>query len=322
MPNNNPPSPGDVLNAWADVQMSNTLHQMQFYAGSPTLGGTKPVNKKATPKSTDTPPAQLRKGFKVGADPELFIFKDGRPIPAECIPGDKQEPYIVPGGAIQRDGMAAEFNIDPVTTFEDFVKNFDLVIDALKSHLPKGCTLEAFPAVTFDPEVFDPAPDELKTLGCSPDYNAWTGQLNPPPNPENPYLRCAGGHLHIGWQDDGEFDDQHVLNCRDLTKQLDYYLGLWSLQNDPDTHRRKLYGKAGACRLKPYGVEYRVLSNFWVFDNNLRKKVWNRLCYAIDAISGAFLPEAYGPEYNKLVVDSIDNSLLSPSLYKLVPNVN
>jgi hypothetical protein len=33
---------------------------------------------------------------------------------------------------------------------------------------------------------------------------------------------------------------------------------------DKDKERRKLYGKPGAFRPKPYGCEYRVLSNAWV----------------------------------------------------------
>ncbi len=61
-------------------------------------------------------------GFTFGCDPELFVINDeGVFVSAEgLIPGDKQNPYKVPGGAIQVDGMAAEFNIDPVTNYADF----------------------------------------------------------------------------------------------------------------------------------------------------------------------------------------------------------
>ena len=45
---------------------------------------------------------------------------------------------------------------------------------------------------------------------------------------------------------------------------LDMYLGLPSLIWDRDTKRRSLYGDFGAFRPKPYGLEYRVLSNAWL----------------------------------------------------------
>jgi hypothetical protein len=57
-----------------------------------------------------------------------------------------------------------------------------------------------------------------------------------------------------------------------------------------------LYGKAGACRYKPYGVEYRVLSNFWVIDKTLRREVWFRSCRAMKAMSSSFLPQVVGQE--------------------------
>lgn len=263
-----------------------------------------------------TSPITARKGFTFGCDPELFVFdsKD-RPVPADMIPGTKAEPFKVPKGAVQRDGMAAEFNIDPVTTFEEFNDSILTVMSELKKFLPRGYSLKTVPFVRFDPEIFDRAPDEAKELGCMPDFNAWTGEINPPPaDPEDPFLRTASGHLHIGWtEDEAPGDPQHVMNCRDLVKQLDWYLGTWSTLKDKDTTRRKLYGKAGACRFKDYGVEYRVLSNFWLSTKANRLQVWNRMCTAIALMKNKFMPDKAGPAHSDIIVQGINQSEISHS---------
>ena len=49
----------------------------------------------------------------------------------------------------------------------------------------------------------------------------------------------------------------------------DILLGLPSVLLDPDERRKQLYGKAGAMRFKKYGAEYRTLSNFWLFSDDL-----------------------------------------------------
>lgn len=260
---------------------------------------------------------EAKEGFKFGCDPELFVFDDkDRPVTAEgLIPGTKEEPYKVEFGAVQVDGMAAEFNTDPATNFKDFNRNITAVMGQLEAMLPKGYSLKAIPSVVFDPEVFDAAPDKAKELGCMPDFDAWSGELNPPPHdPENPYLRTASGHIHIGWTEDAEMSDlQHIINCQDLVKQLDWYLGGWSLSQDADPVRRRLYGKAGACRYKPYGVEYRVLSNFWITDSDKRLEVWNRLQAAIDAMRMSYIPDRAG-DFNLLLRESINSSVMHPAV--------
>lgn len=259
-------------------------------------------------------------GFKFGCDPELFV-KDanGRYVSAEgLIPGTKEEPFKVEGGAVQVDGMAAEFNIDPASEFKEFNSNIEKVLNKLQSFLPEGYSLDAVPYVRFDPEVFDAAPDKAKELGCSPDFNAWTGEVNPPPAaPDDPYMRCASGHLHIGWTEDADLDDlQHVANCRDLVKQLDWFLGGWSVKIDTDPTRRKLYGRAGACRYKPYGVEYRVLSNFWIVSRDRRLAVWNRMQAAIRDMRKNFYPGSVGRTANTQLVDSINETKADARLTK------
>lgn len=258
-------------------------------------------------------------GFTFGCDPELFVVNDeGVFVSAEgLLPGTKDEPYKVDGGAIQVDGMAAEFNIDASDNFNDFSDRIDTVMHQLKKHLPKGYGLRAQSSVEFSPEVWEKSPDKAKELGCTPDFNAWTGGVNPPPvAPDKPRMRCAGGHVHIGWRPDGdETNRDHVRHCRDLVKQLDWYLGGWSVRADTDPARRLLYGKAGACRYKPYGVEYRVLSNFWVVNMTRRKMMWNRLQKAIFAMADSYIPdmaklktEEFGFDGNEKLIRMINSS--------------
>lgn len=261
-------------------------------------------------------------GMTFGCDPELFIQdkKTGKFVsPDGLIPGTKAEPYKVPGGAVQQDGMAAEFNIDPSSSFLEFNSNITKVLGHLLKMLPRHLQLTSLPAVVFDEDVWEGASEKAKELGCSPDFNAWTGSVNPPPNPDNassPRLRTASGHLHVGWTEDANvFNAQHIENCRDLVKQYDFYLGAWSLLKDTDNVRRQLYGKAGACRFKSYGVEYRVLSNFWVGDVRTRLAVWNRMQVATWKMRDNFLPEIeadIGLDFK--IKDAIDNSELNPDL--------
>lgn len=263
-------------------------------------------------------PMEAKEGFTFGADPELFVKNEKGVFvsAAGLIPGTKAEPHKVEYGAIQVDGMAAEYNIDPVTNFKDWNRNHQAVIGQLQSLLPKGYTLEPVSAVTFDPSVFDEAPEEAKELGCSPDFNAWTQDVNPPPNdPDNPRLRCAGGHIHVGWTSGEDTSDvQHLLNCIDLVKQFDWYLGAPSIRYTADPSRRRLYGRAGSCRIKDYGVEYRVLDNFWAMTRERRLWVWNRMMIAISKMEKSCIFEKVGNTHNELLQQSIDMTKLDKEL--------
>lgn len=256
-------------------------------------------------------------GFTFGADPELFVLdQNGKAVCADgLIPGTKAAPFKVDGGAVQVDGMAAEFNIDPSETFDEFNDNITKVMKKLNSFLPTGYSLSAVPCMVFEQDVWDAAPDHAKELGCSPDFNAWTGGVNPPPScPDNPRLRTASGHLHIGWTSGVELDNlQHLMNCQDLVKQLDWYLGAWSLKMDSDPTRRLLYGKAGACRYKDYGVEYRVLSNFWLQSKDRRLTVWNRMNRAIHDMRSCFMPDK-PKTYQTWLRESLDTSTRNSTL--------
>lgn len=90
-------------------------------------------------------------------------------------------------------------------------------------------------------------------------------------------------HIHIG------YDDNNVEDSLLLVKYLDMYLGVPSVLKDTDTKRRSLYGKAGCFRLTPYGLEYRVLSSYFLSTKTTLSWVWNGICKAIEAYNGDYL---------------------------------
>jgi hypothetical protein len=234
--------------------------------------------------------------FLVGCDPEVFILNaQGEPVSAAgIIPGSKEEPYKVDGGSVHPDGMAAEFGIDPAKNSSQFIGRVSSVMEQLRSMLPEGHSLSIVPFVRFSPEQFGEAPDEAKELGCNPDFDAYTGEMNVIPDMmEDPFLRTASGHVHVGFPD-GPYelnDEQHIRTCRDFVQQLDWFLGAWSCRFDKDPTRRKLYGKAGAFRPKTYGVEYRVMSNFWLTSTSRMAEVFSRTHVAIRTMRTLYLPE-------------------------------
>lgn len=210
----------------------------------------------------------------VGADPELFLKLGNKFVGAEgVIPGTKYKPYKVPKGAVQVDGMAVEFNIDPASSEDMFVDHIQSVMGTLDEMVGEHKLL-CRPSIKFSKGVWTEADDNSKILGCEPDFNAYTGEANP--KPEGPdRFRTAAGHIHIGWTEGEDTNDpHHILECETIVKELDFRLGYPSLLMDADKERRTLYGAAGAYRPKSYGLEYRVLSNFWLLEEKYQRWVY------------------------------------------------
>lgn len=245
----------------------------------------------------------------VGADPELFMKSQnsGEFVSAHArVPGTKLKPYPVPHGAIQVDGMALEFNIDPANTVDEFVFNLQSVRSTLESYVP-GYNVVAEPVAMFDPEYFMwQVPASALELGCDPDFNGWTGDTNPRPDPAGKPMRTASGHVHIGWTTDADcMDKTHFDLCCQVARQMDYYLGIHSLLWDKDPTRRQLYGQAGAFRPKTYGMEYRVLSNRWLDSEPLMRWVYEAIQIGVtDGLAGLWAEDTYGD----LAKDIINNN--------------
>lgn len=232
----------------------------------------------------------------IGADPELFIKKNGHLVSAYgMFEGTKESPQRVNKGAVQVDGMAAEFNIDPASSSEEFVENITCVMDILEGML-EGCTLHADPVAHFGKEMIEAQPEEAKILGCEPDFLAWAdGKVNTPPDASAPF-RTGAGHIHVGLTEGEDTNDQdYMLLCAEAVKQMDFYLGLPSLIFDNDTQRRSLYGAAGCFRPKPYGFEYRTLSNKWLSSKELMSWAYNNAVIAMTSfMDGERLSDKYG----------------------------
>lgn len=212
----------------------------------------------------------------IGADPEVFVQNKEKLVSGfDMVKGDKQNPHVVDKGAVQVDGMALEFNIDPVKSKKKFQENIFAVMKQLEGMLPNDHQLAIVPTAEFGMEYIKSQPEKAKELGCEPDYNAYTKQENPKPNGELGF-RTAAGHIHIGWTEGADIhSDEHFQDCCSLVKVLDSTLFLLSLVWDKDSKRRELYGSVGSFRPKPYGCEYRVLSNVWLKNSFLTGLVYS-----------------------------------------------
>ena len=143
----------------------------------------------------------------MGCDPEIFIRDTltGSIISGEgIVPGTKRHPHKVECGALQLDGLALEFNIDPVDNEKDWIKHITVVLGECKDILPKNTELAFLPSVQFDKKTFATFSPKSLELGCDPDYNAISGERNPVPQDPG-HMRTASGHIHIGFVDKRRF---------------------------------------------------------------------------------------------------------------------
>lgn len=232
--------------------------------------------------------------FSIGCDPEVFVKRrgtsDSKIICAhDLIKGTKKEPFPIKDGAIQVDGMALEFNTEPLnfTRYTEdyangrmFSRRVFSVMTGLKENLGKDYSIVMEPYHEFDPEYLMAQPEVARELGCDPDMNAYTMQPNTMPEGDV-FFRTTAGHIHIGWGKDIPVDHpDHLAVCAQTVKALDAYVGVLSTVLDPDVRRRQLYGKAGAFRPKPYGVEWRTPSNFWIVNDTRRRWMY----YAVENV--------------------------------------
>lgn len=233
-------------------------------------------------------------GIRLGADPEVFlVHPSGKLVSAiGYINAGKDNPFQIPdmpkGFTLQEDNVSLEYGIPPASNAKELYNHLTSVMEKSLEYVP-GLGFSRLSCAVFDADqMTDPA---AHVFGCEPDSNAWTKEFNPSPVPDKPYMRSAGGHIHVETKE----NPVKVVRCMDL------FLGVPSVLMDHGDERRKLYGKAGAHRIKPYGVEYRTLSNFWVFEEKLIDWVWRNTEAAVQ-----YAPHDWVDEFEKEINRAIN----------------
>lgn len=214
----------------------------------------------------------------IGADPELFVSYNGEFVPAcGMVPGTKAKPHPVNNGTVQVDGLALEIGINPANNSRRFSGDLVSVMDQLVFMLPDGHAFTEASSATFKDLYWDALTEDDKRLGCEPDFDAYTLSENPSPR-DQPKFRVAGGHVHVGWTNGADVTDPaHLQACARVARNMDIYLGVPSIVEDKNgSLRRNMYGAAGAFRPKSYGMEYRTLSNYWLFTGAHRTNIFTR----------------------------------------------
>jgi len=235
--------------------------------------------------------------FTIGADPEFFLETVEGELRSAIgvIQGTKHDQLRVAKGGLQHDNVAAEFSCDPAGNENEFIDTLKSVLSDL-NRVVKPLLLSKRSSADFPVGQLDS--EEARAFGCDPDYNCWSVERNvvPPEASELPFRSC-GGHIHIGTKGNTPktlVEGDGFLGRLTVVKAMDVFVGIPSilLDNGPESKKRRtLYGKAGAHRPKPYGVEYRALSNFWMMSPSLARLVYRLTALACAGADAGLLEE-------------------------------
>jgi hypothetical protein len=228
--------------------------------------------------------------MKIGIDPEFFIVDEAsRPINAiRILPGKTNNPLKKNGINFYHDNVLAEFNFAPVKTEMEFLEKTSEALRILKNLVaPNTLSTQAYADLDKEEMRFANSRD----LGCNPDYDAYTLTQNDMPTQffARTNCRAAGGHFHIG----GEKNDAvcHPFLKPIFVFMLDLFVGIPSVVLDNNAYafrRRKLFGQAGCHRDKPYGLEYRVLSPFWLRSPATASLMYKLIEFVFESMNESF----------------------------------
>ncbi len=225
----------------------------------------------------------MDQSISLGADPEIFVVNKEEEIVSASNIINKEISVSEGSGAVANDGMQIELHPNPTQCRETLISNlFDCIKEANKLATDKGYKLTESFTKDVSPDILKSLSPEVQALGCEPDYSAYGGKikiLNI--DGSKHFKRYCGGHIHLGllvgenelnYQYKKRIQEQYHNNADYMTKMFDYLVGNTFVLLDHDesnVERRKVYGQAGSYRRQKHGIEYRVLSNFWLRHSSL-----------------------------------------------------
>lgn len=144
---------------------------------------------------------KIRK-YTIGADPEMFLFntRTNRVVSAKgIIPGEKGKPYtknLPKGFGLEIDGILAEFNIPPCESRSEYIQSICFMKDYVRDFIKnKNQDLDIMCCASYKVPKEAIADPEVNIIGCDPDYNAYTEDVNPAVEGYKDNRRVAGEWL-------------------------------------------------------------------------------------------------------------------------------
>jgi hypothetical protein len=208
--------------------------------------------------------------LSVGTDPEGWYYDGDNLVPAFYLVDNDKE-----AGGIHWDNAAVEVAIPPSETEDQFVETVTEWRQAVEKIGTDYGLQTLWKPTAFIPKRYL-ADTRSMVAGCDPDWCAYTMKRNPRPKFEGA-LRSAGGHIHIGYE-----GDTTPAAHKAIIKALEIRHGMVDVLFNGDPARFRLYGSAGSFRPKPYGLEARSPTAWWITDEKFIRFTWRAVKAAVE----------------------------------------
>lgn len=240
----------------------------------------------------------------IGADIEFFVKTDhGDIVPAyDIINRDRNNPINFKNTNLYYDNILLEFNITPCYSEQSFVNTILNSIWTTQNYiLPNKLDFSA--AIRVPKNIL--TSKKSNNFGCEIDYNAYehipcTNSIS------DSNIRTTGGHIHLSGTNNDVIQDKKLYPI--FVYMLDLFLAnsLTVIETEnSQALRRTFYGRAGCYRIKPYGIEYRVLSSWWTL-----KQKYISLVYKICEFVFEFMNDQMWKKFWNIDEDKINSGNL------------